>query len=239
MLCRTIVPRILGLIVFVLAGSLTLVPAEDGVSLPVDQAKIITTYTFPDIPLGSLQNLVLPGHPIADERGMTLGGVGSDLWHGPDDPADEFWLVTDRGPNGEIDVEVDGHVESRRTFPVPDFAPLILHVRATRDTLTVLEAIPIVNQAGDPVSGLPNLKDIDEDPFDFAAEDRLDLNQDGLDVEGLVRTSDGDFWLADEFVLRWSRSTRREACWFAMSRKASHSLRPETPWRTRCHRSTG
>ena len=197
--CRTIVPRMLGLIVFVLAGSLTLVRAEDGVSLPKDQSKIITTYTFPDIPLGPLQNLVLPDHPIADDRGMMLGGVGSDLWHGPDDPADEFWLVTDRGPNGEIDVEVDGEKESRRTFPVPDFAPLILHVRATRDTLTVLEAIPIVNQEGEPVGGLPNLKDVDEDPFDFAAEDRLDLNQDGLDVEGLVRTSDGDFWLADEY----------------------------------------
>jgi hypothetical protein len=155
----------------------------------------VENFVLPEIPLATLQNEALADFPIADDRGMLLGGIGSDLWHGPDDADNEFWLVTDRGPNGQI--EVDG--ETRRTFPVPDFTPLILHVQASDGTLEILDAIPIVNTAGEPVTGLSNLEESDEEPFDFAAETPLDYNQDGLDVEGLVRTSAGEFWLAEEY----------------------------------------
>ena len=188
-----------GLVMAVLGGMLPLVAAQDATPVASGQAAIVATYTLPEIALASLQNEALPEHPIGDDRGIMLGGVGSDLWRGPDDAADEFWMVTDRGPNGEIDVEVDGEEVTRRTFPVPDFTPLILHVRAEGDALTVLEAIPVVNQAGEPVTGLSNLAKADETPFDGAAETELALNPDGLDAEGLVRTADGGFWLAEEY----------------------------------------
>lgn len=186
---------ILGLMALSLGGPLTLASAQEATPLAPGQAEIIATYILPEIALASLQNEALPEHPIADDRGMLLGGIGSDLWQGPDDPDDEFWLVTDRGPNGEVDVDGD----TRRTFPVPDFTPLILHVRATDDSLTVVEAIPLVNQDGAPVTGLSNLEGIDEEPFDFSAEVKLAYNPDGLDVEGLVRTADGEFWLTEEY----------------------------------------
>jgi hypothetical protein len=82
---------------------------------------------------------------------------------------------------------------------VPDFTPLILHVRVKDGALTVLEAMPIVNQRGEPVTGLPNLAEGDEKPYDYAAAEELELNPDGLDSEGLVRTTAGEFWLADEY----------------------------------------
>jgi hypothetical protein len=89
--------------------------------------------------------------------------------------------------------------ENRRTYAIPDYTPLILHMSAENGKLTVLEALPIVNQEGEPVTGLSNLEDIDDELYDFAAGDKLAYNQDGLDPEGLVRTADGNFWLADEF----------------------------------------
>ena len=75
------------------------------------QDKVVATYTLPDTPIKAFQNAVLPGSVINDRK-VLLGSVGSDLWHGPKDPPDEFWMITDRGPNGQF--LVDG--KNRRTF---------------------------------------------------------------------------------------------------------------------------
>jgi hypothetical protein len=185
--------RVLALLTVVLSLPVTasLARAEE----TTDASAIVATYTFPDIALASLQGIALPDHPIANDRGMLLGGVGSDLWHVPDAPANELWMVTDRGPNDEIEVDD----EDRRTFPVPDFTPLILHVSLANGGITVLEAIPIVNRDGEPVTGLPNLEKPDEAPFNVTGEKALDFDQDGLDIEGMVRTPGGEFWVAEEY----------------------------------------
>jgi hypothetical protein len=73
--------------------------------------KVTEIYTFPDIPIKEFHNKLLPGS-VADDRKILLGSVGSDLWRGPKDPRDEFWMVTDRGPNGQIKTEGT----NRRTF---------------------------------------------------------------------------------------------------------------------------
>jgi hypothetical protein len=117
--------QLLGSIVLVVAlgGSLSLARAQQGTSFPEDESEIKDVYVLPDIPLSRFQNELLPEHAIADDRGMMLGGIGSDLWHGSGDDQDEFWGVTDRGPNDEIKVKVGGEKETRRTFPVPEFTP--------------------------------------------------------------------------------------------------------------------
>ena len=84
------------------------VPAEQPVFA---QNKVIATYTFPDVSIKEFHNKVFPGS-VANDRKVLLGSIGSDLWRGPKDPGDEFWMVTDRGPNGQI--RVDG--SNRRTF---------------------------------------------------------------------------------------------------------------------------
>ncbi len=127
------------------------------------------------------------------DRGVDLGGIGSDLY--PAGRPNEFWTVTDRGPNGQI--KVNG--KNRRTFPVPGFDPAILKVRVAGSTIKVLDALPITTAHGAPVTGLSNIDDYDETPYTWDAQTKLPLNPNGLDTEGLVRTRSGEFWLVDEY----------------------------------------
>jgi hypothetical protein len=158
------------------------------------QNKVIATYTLPDIPIKEFHNKLFP-QSVANDRKVLLGSIGSDLWHGPKDPRDEFWMLSDRGPNGQI--RVDG--SNRRTFWVPEFNPAILKVKTKGDTVQIIETIPIVGQTGKPVTGLPNLKGLDETPYNYTAKELLPFNSNGLDTEGLVRTSVGDFWICEEY----------------------------------------
>jgi hypothetical protein len=113
------------------------------------QNKVIGTYTLPDTPIKAFQNAVLPGS-VANDRKILLGSVGSDLWHGANDPQDEFWMITDRGPNGQIKVAGS----NRRTFWVPEFNPMILRIKTDNNAINIVQTIPIVDQSGKPVSGL-------------------------------------------------------------------------------------
>lgn len=146
---------------------------------------MLSDSTLPRIPLRELG--------VGDDHGIALGGIGSDLF--PTGRAGEYWMVTDRGPNGRI--EVDG--EKRRTFPTPDFTPTILRVRADGDDLTVLRTIPLRDRSGDPITGLPNQQGRDEAPYTWDATRPLGYDPNGLDTEGLVRAADGTFWLTEEY----------------------------------------
>ena len=152
-------------------------------------AQLIGTSTFPDVPLASMESF------IKNDRGILLGGVGSDLWHGPGEAANRFWMISDRGPNGAI--EVDG--KDRRTFCVPEFSPVILHVELDGDKIKILKTIPLVDPAGAPVGGISNIKGADEAPFDYRGEKPIPYDPNGLDCEGLVRTADGGFWISEEY----------------------------------------
>ncbi|GAA5151396.1 esterase-like activity of phytase family protein [Pseudonocardia eucalypti] len=131
--------------------------------------------------------------PVADDHGIALGGIGSDLY--PGDRPDEYWSITDRGPNGQV--KVDG--KQRRTFPVPDFDPALLRLRVDGGTLRVEQAIPITTTDGRPVTGLSNTPGHDEAPYDLTARTPLPYNPNGLDPEGMVRTPGGEFWLSEEY----------------------------------------
>jgi hypothetical protein len=139
------------------------------------------------------------GDPTADpapdvDHGIALGGVGSDLY--PADAPDEFWMITDRGPNGQVKLKGP----NRRTFPVPQFDPLILRVRCRPGApLTILQVIPVTTTDGNPVTGLPNDAKRDETPYDWTANAELPTNPSGLDTEGIVRAPNGEFWLSEEY----------------------------------------
>jgi len=137
-------------------------------SPPVNAQNVMSTFTFPDVSIKEFQNKKFPGS-VANDRKVLLGSVGSDLWHGPKDARDEFWMLTDRGPNGQI--KIDG--KNRRTFWVPEFNPTILRVKTEGNTIRILEAFPLVGQSGKPVTGLPNLKDLDETPYNYSAQEVL------------------------------------------------------------------
>lgn len=163
------------------------------------QNKVIATFTFPEVRIKDFQNTIFPSS-VANDRKVLLGSIGSDLWRGPNDAAGEFWMLTDRGPNGQI--KVDG--SNRRTFWIPEFNPAILKVKTDGNAIRILETIPIVGQSGKPVTGLPNFKNIDETPYDYSAQKELSFNVNGLDPEGLVRTSKGSSG--------FQRNTARRCC---------------------------
>ncbi|MFI2618108.1 esterase-like activity of phytase family protein [Streptomyces sp. NPDC018584] len=156
------------------------------------QAHITAAATLGDIPLGVFSNALLPG-TVRDDRGVDLGGIGSDLY--PTGRKGEFWTVTDRGPNGQI--KVDG--KKRRTFPVPGFDPAIVKIRVSGDKVKVVSALPLTTTSGRPVTGLPNQEGRDEAPYSYDARTPVTYDPNGLDTEGIVRAADGSFWLVDEY----------------------------------------
>ncbi|MEV5608932.1 esterase-like activity of phytase family protein [Streptomyces sp. NPDC052225] len=155
-------------------------------------AGVTGSATLGDLPLGRFSNALLPG-TVADDRGVDLGGIGSDIY--PAGREGEYWTVTDRGPNGQI--KVSG--SKRRTFPVPGFDPALVKIRVTGDRVKVVRAIPLTTSSGRPVTGLPNQEARDEKPYSYDASTPLSYDPNGLDTEGVVRAADGSFWLVDEY----------------------------------------
>jgi hypothetical protein len=155
------------------------------------------TYQLADVPLSGFLRETLPALGPVDDHGIDLGGIGSDLWRDRDDCAGEYWMLTDRGPNGE----------NPRTFPVLEFTPHILRVRTCDGRIEALDAIPITGKHGsrDGVTGLANADNtvgpraLNEPFFGCNGLDPLSPNANGIDSEGLVRTSKGTFWVCEEY----------------------------------------
>lgn len=122
------------------------------------------------------------------------GGFGSAIATDPADP-NVFYLLTDRGPNAA------GAAANTIIFGKADFTPQIGKFRLVNNALVLEQTILLRNAAGQPLTGLPN-------PVGQGntGELALDLNgqsiapdADGIDSEGLVRASDGSFWVSDEY----------------------------------------
>lgn len=153
-------------------------------------ARIINIAELADVSLAAFHNNLFrfSSDHITDDHGVRMGSFGSDLF--PGDSYNEFWAVTDRGPNGN---------PGRRTFIAPSFDPVIMNVRVHGTGITVLNSFPILDAAGLPVSGVSNVPAFDETPFNFDGTAQIAYNPNGLDTEGIVRTADGTFWLVDEY----------------------------------------
>jgi hypothetical protein len=212
-----------GLVTLAAAAFAATAIAADPTAPPISPApQVVKTSTLPAegpgaIGLAAFQSALLPGTadaavpltppaggPSRADRLVNLGGIGSDLFQKPGTSGNEFWMTTDRGPNGET---------TFRTFPTPWFTPTILHVRGAGPQLEIMDAKPIVGGAGcaTPVGGLPNLGGAVKSPADGNAYDDPPLaydgtanaavayTQSGLDTEGLVRVDDGSFWFVEEY----------------------------------------
>jgi hypothetical protein len=163
------------------------------VGLPVTGAtapKVTRTATLPLINLGAFQNALLPGS-IKDDRNLKLGSIGSGLFRVG---ADEYWTVTDRGPNGEPYDDV-------HNFLLPDFDPTLVRIKVKGSKLEVVDSIPITTSDGKPVTGLPN-RALGEESLPYASDVAtvLPYNPNGLDPEGVARTANGHFWISDEYA---------------------------------------
>jgi hypothetical protein len=146
------------------------------------------------------------------EGGKTLNltvGIGSGAWRGPKDPANVIWTVGDRGPNiacSEMK-EIAGMefapckgVQNGRVYPTPSYAPSIYRVvLLDNGSFRVTDVITLKDRDGMPLSGMLN-------PLKTAATGNamdgtgkpLPRSLNGFDAEGIVRLSDGTFWIGDE-----------------------------------------
>ncbi|MFQ3575177.1 MAG: esterase-like activity of phytase family protein [Cytophagales bacterium] len=126
---------------------------------------------------------------------VTNGGFGSGMTNVPG-KLDEFYILTDRGPNAD-----SAGVAGKKVFSNPSFAPQIGKFKLKGDSITLLEKITLKRANGTPLTGLPN-------PVGFGSTGEiaydLDFNllspdQEGIDTEGLVALPDGTFWVSDEY----------------------------------------
>ncbi len=139
--------------------------------------------------------LYTTGIPTLGQFGGTTvqgSGFGSALTPVPGS-ADEFYGLTDRGPN------VDGPAKDEKLTPTPDFVPKIGKFKLTGTRAELESTLELKNRAGVAFNGGVDssastgetIRDLDGRPL--APTDH------GLDPEGLVALPDGTFWVSDEY----------------------------------------
>ena len=161
----------------------------------------------PSITTATLQNPPVLGTTAAGQD-ILLGGF-SGLWIDSVDATTgviNLWANTDRGPNLEpLNVDADAALE--RPFALPDFQPRIctFTYNPTTNALALTGQILLRKPDGTPMTGLPNIHALgaglaysDEQPCDLFGN-ALALDPLGGDLEGLVRTADGNIWMCDEY----------------------------------------
>lgn len=154
---------------------------------------------------------------VSFDGGKTLNlttGFGSGAYHRPQDPANVFYTITDRGPNvacneslAVIGIEkFCGDDDAGKIFPLPEFTPAIYKIALKPgrfgDSMgyEILARIPLRDSAGAPITGLPNpfVQTDTENAYDsFGHPVAFDVN--GLDTEALVALKNGSFWVAEEY----------------------------------------
>ncbi|MFC5467959.1 esterase-like activity of phytase family protein [Cohnella suwonensis] len=134
--------------------------------------------------------------------GLKEGGF-SGMTHLPGDPDDVFYLIADRGPNGQITIDKSVN----RTFPAQDYVPRFYKVQLVNDEVKILDTIKIklpegktnaITKSRD-TTGFSNIAS-DEKSYDNTGKTLLPLDPDGLDLEGISYSpSDDTFWISDEY----------------------------------------
>lgn len=116
--------------------------------------------------------------------------IGSGLQHLD---GDHYISITDRGPNAD---RPDGN----KAFPLPQYTPTIVLFKAKHDEIRPQAVLPIVNDLGDGVTGIPNGPADDGTPYlTIASTTPLPFNPDGMDIEDVHTLPHGRFILVEEY----------------------------------------
>ncbi|WP_322754763.1 esterase-like activity of phytase family protein [Frankia sp. Cas3] len=161
------------------------------------------TFTYSISNAVSLYTTHVP--PIATIGGVPItgGGFGSSLYPVPGSP-DEYYGVTDRGPN------VDGP-NGVKVEALPDFDPAIGRFRLVDGKAVLKSVIPLRAADGSPYSGRVNSQANTGESIVDLNGNPLPADPNGYDSEGLVALPDGTFWVSDEygpFITHFGRDGR-------------------------------
>ncbi len=149
------------------------------------------------------------GDPLVTATGETieLGGFSGLFFDGVAENGNlKFLAVPDRGPNGDV---TDGN----RPFLLPDYQARVVFLELNESTgaVTLTDELFLTRADGTPITGLPNIPNVDERAVDAAGEfvdldfldgfDEFGTDYDplGADMEGIVRAPDGTYWMVDEY----------------------------------------
>ncbi len=138
-------------------------------------------YTIPDASLP-----FIPGYAP-----FRIGAMGSGIFYAG---GNEFWGITDRGPN------VDSG-STTKIFVAPNFQTLLYKMRVMPNGIVrLIDSMYLTRPGGGRTSGLPapalyGAPETARDTF-FNA---LGTDPWGFDSEGLARAADGSFWLSEEY----------------------------------------
>jgi len=149
------------------------------------------TFTYTTQDAVSLYRTALP--PLATIGGVKItgGAYGSSFTPVPGH-TDEFYGLTDRGPN------VDGPAGTK-VEPLVDFTPAIGKFRLANGKATLLQRIPLHATDGTPYNGQVNCAASTGETILDLDGSTLPCTDTGYDPEGLVALPDGTFWVSDEY----------------------------------------
>ncbi len=156
-------------------------------------AKILHEDTLPPF---SLENFGYTTDELADSQAngavIDRPGIGSGLQRLN---GNHYISITDRGPNVD---RPDGF----KVFPLPQFTPTIVLFQAVHGQIVPQEWLPILNNSGTSVTGLPN-GPLDDGPgyltLTTPVTDWLPYNPDGLDPEDIHTLPGGGFIVVEEY----------------------------------------
>lgn len=165
------------------------------------EAKVFETKSA----INNLSTIMVEGGKARD---LTIG-LGSGAYRRPSDPGNMFYAVSDRGPNFTCaNVEVVLGVPADqvckgakvRVYPTPDYSPSIYTIFLNDDgSFDIKDVITIKDQNGVPLTGLTNKLTVakTEKPVD-ANGNMLEQSVSSIDAEGIIRLSDGSYWIGEE-----------------------------------------
>lgn len=144
-------------------------------------------YAEPSVSI--IKKYVIPNIIISDN--VKLGGI-SDLIAVSDT---EFYIVTDRGPNGKTETP-EGKL---RTLLSPEFKPRIFRIRLDEsiERFLIVDYTYIKGQNGD-CNGKPNSNKVKK-ILNADGTKQILPDIDGVDPEGIVRKRNGSFIITEEY----------------------------------------
>lgn len=172
------------------------------------QSLKIQRFTSDD-PLNAWRSVTYPGGKTAK---FTVG-IGSAAARNPKDPPNSVYVMSDRGPNftcgaakkiiGAASQPLCGGVKHGRFYPTPDYTPSIYRLELDRaaGTFAIKDVISLKTASGKAISGLLNPQKVALTDVALDLEGKkLPHDVNAVDAEGLVRLSDGSFWIGEEMA---------------------------------------